>query len=137
VHCSLTIGRVFVDHEWTTSLDLGLEDGIPQLLSLNCSLCSSLLLIPREERFEFGIVSLIETRCFRRTEQRPIPITLHSSHASQRVRFVERHDQKVARTTGQGSKGHRTSLERALPPCRGSCEDRGSRIHQHATARDR
>ena len=76
-----TIGSVFVQHERASGLDLGLQDGIPELLRFDRLPCSSLLFVPFVELLEFFAPNLVLIRSFSGAEERPVAISLYSLHA--------------------------------------------------------
>lgn len=76
-----TIRRILVEHEGTSGLDLGIENGIPKLLSLDGALRSAFGFVLEEESVEFSAVCIRETWRLRWAEQRPVPISFDTSHA--------------------------------------------------------
>ena len=77
----LTIGVVLVDHEGSSSLDLRLEDGVPELLGLDRLASTTFLLVSLIELFELFAVHLVKVWGFVRAEQRPVTVGLNTLHA--------------------------------------------------------
>lgn len=76
----LTVGSILVEHEWVTGLGLGLEDGIPELLSLDGLVRSALSLVLEEELVELFAVELVKSGSIRRAEQGPVAVLFDSAH---------------------------------------------------------
>lgn len=72
----LGVGGVFVEHERVARLDLGLEDGVPQLLRLDGPLGPTLLLVLVEEGVKLGAVAVGQTGRLGGAEERPVAVGL-------------------------------------------------------------
>ena len=79
---------VLVYHEWATSLNLGLHDGVPKLLRFDSLPCSALTLIFVIELLELFAPDFMKARCLIRTEQGPILIGLDTFHTVEPVSRV-------------------------------------------------
>ena len=77
----LTIGRVLVQHEWPTSLDLSLNDSVPQLLRFDGLPGSALLFVLLEELFKLLTPVFMQARSLVRAEERPVTVSFYSLHA--------------------------------------------------------
>ena len=78
----LTISSILVKHEGSTSLNLGFENSIPELLGIDGLATATLTLIFLVELLKLITPDLVEARCFIRTEQRPLSVSLDTFHAS-------------------------------------------------------
>jgi hypothetical protein len=77
---------ILVDHEGTTSLNLGFHDSIPEFLGRDGLASATFFLVTLVESFEFGTVDLVEVGSLIRAKQRPVTIgldTLHATHHRQ------------------------------------------------------
>lgn len=77
---ALTISGVLVKHERTTGLDLGLQDSVPELLSLDSLPCTTFALVLLVEGLELLAPDLMETRCFVGAEEGPFATGFNSLH---------------------------------------------------------
>ena len=79
----LTVGCVLVQHERSTSLDLGLENSVPQLLRLDGLPGATFAFVLLVESLELFSPHLVQTRRLVGTEERPLATrfdTLHAAH---------------------------------------------------------
>ena len=77
-----TIGRVLVQHERTTGLNLSLEDSVPEFLGLNGLTTAALPLIPFVQLLELVTPDLMQAGGFVRAEQSPLAVRLDTLHAT-------------------------------------------------------
>ena len=86
---TLTVARVFVQHEGIAGLNLSVEDSVPQLVSINCPAGSAFTLVALIELFKLFTPDFVLTRGLVRAEQRPLPISFDTLHAAAKLALTQ------------------------------------------------